>query len=95
MKLKLFIFLMLSFASTFSLAATDIGLGTLKGVKVYNFGTNKAVRVYFNDDVIHENTACQKTATVAITAANQEFVDRFLSVATAAYVSGKAVRITS
>jgi hypothetical protein len=81
--------------SNITLAATDIGLGTLKAVKVYDLGSDKSIRIYFNDDVIHENSVCSKNAKVTYSSHDKEFVDRFLSVAMAAYMAGKKVRVTS
>ncbi|GLX84519.1 hypothetical protein tloyanaT_07710 [Thalassotalea loyana] len=95
MKLKVIIFFLVSFFCNFSYAATDIGLGTLIAVKVYDLGTDKSIRVYFGNDVTFENQSCLRVAKVTYNAHDKEFVDRFLSVAMAAYMSGKKVRITS
>lgn len=94
-KFKYLALVILALISDIALAATDIGLGTLKGVKVYDLGSDKSIRVYFNDDVILENVSCNKTAILTNSAHDKEFTDRFLSVALAAYMSGKKVRIVS
>ncbi|MFT4747187.1 MAG: hypothetical protein ACI8XG_001265 [Congregibacter sp.] len=95
MKLSTIVLVTSLFASNLALAATDIGLGTIKAVKVYDLGLDKSIKVIFNDDVTYENTACNKTASFTYSQHNKEFVDRALSLALSAYMSGKKVRITS
>ena len=90
--------LLLAITTAFSCvvsAATDIGHGTLKGIKVYDLGADKSIRIYFNNDVNNENTNCSKVAKVTYNLHDKEFVDRFLSIAMAAYISGKKVRVVS
>lgn len=84
--------LIASFAST---AVTDIGLGTLKGVKVYDFASSKEIRLYFGNDVQYEMAGCNKTATITYSKHSADKMDHFLSLALAAYMSGKKVRLTS
>ena len=64
MKSKIITIALLILVSNFTFAATDIGLGTLKAVKVYDLGNDKSIRVYFNDDVTFENPQCSKSAVV-------------------------------
>ncbi|TMP27716.1 hypothetical protein CWB99_13565 [Pseudoalteromonas rubra] len=85
----------IALASTTTLAVTDIGLGTLKGVKVYDFSNDKTIRLYFNNDVQYELAGCNKTATITYSKHSTDKVDHFLSLALAAYMSGKKVRLTS
>ncbi|WP_046004675.1 hypothetical protein [Pseudoalteromonas rubra] len=78
-----------------SLAATDIGHGTLVGVKVYDFANDKTIRLYFGSDVQHELPGCNKTATITYSQHSADKMDHFLSLALSAYMSGKKVRLTS
>ncbi|WP_125779257.1 hypothetical protein [Pseudoalteromonas rubra] len=78
-----------------SAAVTDIGLGTLKGVKVYDFANDKTIRLYFGSDVQYELVGCNKTATITYSKHSADKMDHFLSLALSAYMSGKKVRLTS
>jgi len=76
-------------------AADDIAFGTLKAVKIYDFSTDKSIRFIFNDDSTHTNDDCSLVAKITYSKHDKEFIDRMLSVALAAQMSGKKVRITS
>ncbi|WP_104401525.1 hypothetical protein [Vibrio penaeicida] len=75
--------------------AKDIGFGTLKGVKVYDFKTDNSLRIYFNDSATHLNKDCNGIARFTFSRHSPEFIDKVLSVAMAAQISGKKVRIHS
>lgn len=60
MKIIPIILLALSFLAPV-VNAKDIGFGTLKGVKVYDFKTDKSLRIYFNDSATHLNKDCNGT----------------------------------
>ncbi|BDU40353.1 hypothetical protein [Vibrio nigripulchritudo] len=75
--------------------AKDIGFGTLKWVKVYDFKTDKSLRIYFSDSATHLNQDCKGVACFTFSRHSSEFIDKVLSVAMAAQISGKKVRIHS
>ncbi|MCG7534268.1 hypothetical protein [Pseudoalteromonas sp. OOF1S-7] len=92
---QLFVGAALTLTPFMSAAITDIGLGTLKGVKVYDYSSNRSIRLYFNNDVQYELAGCNKTATITYSKHTADKMDHFLSLALSAYMSGKKVRLTS
>ncbi len=75
--------------------ARDIGFGKLSGVKVYGFSNDKSVALYFEPTATHLNPDCDRKATFSYSEHSVEEINRFLSIAMAAYLSGKKVRVHS
>ena len=91
---KFIISVLLSLAPTFVLAVSDIGFGTLKGIKIYE--TNNVTKIYFSDNATQKDLAlCNGVAELTHSKHAPELLDRIFSIALSAYVSGKKVRITS
>ena len=76
--------------------AGDIGLGTLKGVKVYDFPDDKVTRIYFNNDATHQDEAsCQGVGIITHSLHDEATTQKMLSIALSGYMSGKKVRAYS
>jgi hypothetical protein len=75
-------------------AGTDIGFGTIKGIKQYDSST-KYIKVYFNSDAANVNEDCNLEATITYSVHDEASVNRMLSIALSAYMAGKKVRINS
>lgn len=97
MKLKHLImsFILVASTSTFA-AGGDIGLGTIKGIKVYNNTSLKYTKIYLNDNASHKTLQlCNGEG--KITHKNYETepesLNQMISIALAAYMGGKKVRI--
>ncbi|QDO85866.1 hypothetical protein FM037_24665 [Shewanella psychropiezotolerans] len=73
--------------------AGDIAFGTLKGVKVYGFANDQSIRLVFNSDATHLKSDCNFVAKFTFSQHDEAFIDRVLSVALAAYMSGQKVRV--
>jgi len=74
--------------------AADIGHGTIKGVKVYDFSNSKVTRVYLDDNATHKIEAnCQGIADITHNAHDEATTQQMLSIALSAYMAGKKVRI--
>ncbi len=74
----------------------DIGLGTLKGVKVYDFPDDKVTRIYFNSDATHQDeTSCQGVGIITRSLHDEATTQKMLSIALSGYMSGKKVRAYS
>jgi hypothetical protein len=94
------IFKVIVILSIFSLCqqafAGDIGHGTIKGVKVYDFSNSKVTKIYFNDDVTRKiEVDCNGVANITHSAHDEATSQKMLSVALSAYMAGKKVRIYS
>ena len=91
------IFVLMSFLCFCSRGvAADIGHGTIKGVKVYDFSNSKVTRIYLNDNATHKTeTSCEGVANITHSAHDEATAQKMLSVALSAYMAGKKVRIYS
>ena len=78
-----------------NLSAGNIGFGTIKAIKVYNFNNDKRTRIFFDDDATHLNAGCANGAYIMHTPDNESFINKMMSVAISAYMANKKVRIYS
>ena len=86
---------LLTMLSCANVNASDIGLGTVKGIKVYDFGPDKSTKIFLSDDATHkvlEN--CNGTGSISHTR-DPDIRKKMVSIAMAAYMSGKKIRIYS
>jgi phage FluMu gp28-like protein len=75
--------------------ASDIGLGTVKGIKIYDMSADKLTKIHLSDDATHKAlSGCNGVGVISHTR-DPEIRKEILSVAMAAYMSGKKVRIYS
>ncbi len=76
--------------------AADIGHGTIKGVKVYDFSNSKVTKIYLNDDATRKTEAsCNGVADITHSAHDEATAQKMLSIALSAYMAGKKVRVYS
>jgi len=76
--------------------AADIGYGTIKGIKVYDFSNSKVTRIYLNDNASRQiEESCKGIADITHSAHDEATSQKMLSVALSAYMAGKKVRIYS
>ena len=78
-----------------NLYAGDIGFGTLKGVKLYDFGKNPRLLLIFNDDLQRADRSCAGQASFTFNEHSPEVIDRTMSIALSAYMANKKVRVFS
>jgi len=93
----LLLFLSLIFVS--SVNAADIGLGTIKAIKHYDFSNNKSIKIFLDSSSTSVNEACKEgaltAATITLSKHDEGTVNRMLSMALAAHMAGKKVRLNS
>lgn len=79
--------------------ADDIGLGKVAAIKEYDFNTLSAVKIYLEASATVKNNNCQENGKtygfITISKHDANTVNRMFSMATAAYFSGKKIRIFS
>jgi len=76
--------------------AADIGFGTIKGVKVYDFSNSKVTKIYLNDDATRKSeVSCNGIADITHSAHDEATSQKMLSIALSAYMAGEKVRIYS
>jgi hypothetical protein len=91
--LHIFVLLLLIAAPV---SAADIGFGTIKGIKVYDYSAYKVIRIHFSDDATHrDEAACQGVAAITSSLHSSEAIQRMLAVALSAQTAGKKVRAYS
>jgi hypothetical protein len=95
-----YLVLLAMFAAPFiSKAAAEIGYGTIHAIKHYNLSNIKSLKIYFKNDVSNYNGSCRSQNFIhgylPITTQNEKEVDRVLSIAMAAQLSGTKVRLYS
>lgn len=87
------------FVTSVSCSAGSIGLGKVTAVKQYDFGDTPYIRIYLASDATHTDNDCRFNGHIygQITEPkhNQSVINRMFSLATAAYASGKKVRLFS
>ena len=92
--MKFPLFFLLLFAS--SAIAGNIGFGTIKGVKVYDYSSSKVIKIYFSDDAtLKENAACNGIAEITTASHPQETIDQWMSIALSAYYAERKIRAFS
>jgi hypothetical protein len=79
--------------------AGSIGFGQVIAVKQYDFGSDNSVRIYLSQNSTNVNTNCIENGKLygVITPSNhnEATINRMFSLATAAYMSGKKLRLHS
>lgn len=79
--------------------AESIGFGVVVAVKQYDLGADKNVKIYLNSNATHVNSNCLENGKVygIITPSQHDeaATSRMFSLAIAAYMSGKKIRIHS
>jgi hypothetical protein len=97
--MKYLVLLALFFTPFIAKSAAEIGYGTIHAIKHYNLSSTKAIKIYFKNDVSNYNGACRSQNFIhgylPITSQNEKEVDRVLSIAMAAQLSGKKIRLYS
>lgn len=84
------------FSVSFSSHGGDIAFGTLKGIKVYDYSSYKVTKLYFGSDATHlDESSCQGVADITHSLHDDKTLNQMVSVALAAYMSGKKVRAYS
>ena len=77
-------------------AGDTIALGTLKGIKVFDFPASKVTKLYFTDDATSRDVAgCDGIANITHSARSETAINQMMSIAIAAYISGKKIRAYS
>ena len=91
------IFVLISFICLCSRGmAADIGHGTIKAIKVYDFSNSKMTKIYLNDDATRKTEAsCNGIANITHSAHDEATAQKMLSIALSAYMAEKKVRIYS
>lgn len=77
-------------------AGGDIGLGTIKGIKVYNNVPAKYTKIYLSEDASNktlQSCSGEGIITHGNYATAPESLNQMISIALAAYMGGKKVRI--
>lgn len=93
--MKRLIVLLISLLS-FSASASNLAFGTLKGIKVYGQNSNKVTKLYFSDDAILQHVeGCKGVAHMTHSLHSPDLLNQMMSLAIAAYMSGKKVRAWS
>ena len=96
--MKPYLLILLLAFSTFSYAG-NIGLGQVVAVKQYDFSGNKTVKIYLDSSSSHVNSQCvenyRPVGTLTHAKHDADTISRMFSLATAAYMSGKKVRLYS
>ncbi|WP_444942956.1 hypothetical protein ACJJIK_12745 [Microbulbifer sp. ZKSA006] len=79
--------------------AGSIGFGQVIAVKQYDLGSNESVKIYLSENSTNVNTNCIENGNVygVITPSSHDesTINRMFSLATAAYMSGKKLRLHS
>lgn len=79
--------------------AGSIGFGQVVGIKQYDLGSNNSVRIFLSEDAINVNSGCRQNGYIygEITPSNhsEATINRMFSLASAAYMSGRMVRLHS
>lgn len=79
-----------------SIFAAEIAFGTLKGIKVYDYTSTKKTDLYFSDNATSQNVeGCNGVATITHSLHSEASLNQMVSLAVAAYMSGKKVRANS
>lgn len=88
--------LCLSLLLTFPAVAGDIAFGALKGIKVYDQTAKKVTELHFVDDASSQSIeACNGVARITHSLHSEVSLNQMVSLAVAAYMSGKKVRANS
>lgn len=92
------ILLLLAFISP-SLLAGDIGFGKIDAIKQYDFNDTKLVKIYLNPSSIYKKNQCleneRQMGTITLSMHDAAQINRMVSLATAAYMADKKVRLYS
>lgn len=92
------ILLLLVFISP-SLLAGDIGFGQIDAIKQYDFNDTKLIKIYLNSNSQYKKTECleneRQMGTITLSKHDVAQMNRMLSLATAAYMADKKVRLYS
>lgn len=76
--------------------ADDIGFGTIKGIKVYDFTNSKVTKIYLSANATNkDNIACDGIGEITHASRDTSTRKEMVSIALAAYAAGKKVRIYS
>ncbi len=76
--------------------AGDIGFGSIKGIKVYDFDTSKVTKIYLSDSATNKDiTTCEGVGSVTHSSRDADTRKEIIGIALAAYASGKKVRLNS
>ena len=82
-----------------SVLAGEIGFGNVDAIKVYDLGSSKVIKIYLSPDSVRTNSKCKEnTRTVGIISPqshSESTINRMISLATAAHMAGKKVRLYS
>jgi hypothetical protein len=80
----------------FQAAAADIGFGTVKGIKVFDFSNRKVTKIYFSEDAIRRTESqCNGVADITHILHDEATAQKMISVALSAYMAGKKIRAYS
>lgn len=86
-------------ATSFIAKADSIGLGKVDGIKEYDFNTLKRIKIYLEGSATIRNMDCQENGKtygfITTSKHDANTVNRMFSMATAAYFSGKKIRLFS
>lgn len=90
---------LLLFTTSFVATADNIGLGKVAAIKEYDFNSLSAVKIYLEASATVKNSNCQESGKtygfITLSKHDSNTVNRMVSMATAAYFSGKKIRIFS
>ena len=76
--------------------AGDIAFGKLKGIKIYDYANSKVTNLHFDDSATSKSVeGCNGVATITHSLHPEESTKQMMSIAIAAYMSGKKVRAAS
>lgn len=88
--------LSLFLSSPLATAGNTIALGTLKGIKVYDYSSSKVTKFYFSDESTSRDVSgCNGVANMTHSQRSETAINQIMSMALAAYMSGKKIRAYS
>ena len=85
--------------TSFIAKGDNIGLGKVDSIKEYDFNSNKSIKIYLETSATLINSACKENGrvygTITTTMHDSDTINRMFSMTTAAYFSGKKIRLFS
>ncbi|TVZ40927.1 hypothetical protein P886_0261 [Alteromonadaceae bacterium 2753L.S.0a.02] len=79
--------------------ADSIGFGKVVAVKQYDFNATKVIKIYLSSDSTNVVESCEENGkvrgTITLAQHDEAAVNRMVSLATAAYMAGKKIRLHS
>ncbi|MEP0176634.1 MAG: hypothetical protein ABJH28_09260 [Paraglaciecola sp.] len=81
---------------SFNVFSNNIAFGTLKGIKVYDYSSEKITKIYFSSDATNKDVpSCGGVVTLTHSLRSEQSLNTMIGIAMTAYVSGKKVRAFS